>query len=86
MIEITTFRIWISASIAWPLFWLLVFDRWFALSPLGILIVFGIPIAAWGFCWKFYRGEDQKIAFSDKLSVDKGTGLLSNLKKRLINQ
>ncbi|MDC1286399.1 hypothetical protein N8198_00780 [Gammaproteobacteria bacterium] len=86
MVEITTFRIWISASIAWPLFWLLVFDRWFALSPLGILIVFGIPIAAWVLWWKFYRGEDQIIALGEKFSVDKGVALLNNLKKHLINQ
>jgi hypothetical protein len=86
MVEITTFRIWISASIAWPLFWLLVFDRWFALSPLGLIIIFGIPVAAWVFWWKFYRGEDQKFSFSDKFSLDKCAGFINHLKKRLINQ
>ncbi len=86
MAVITTLRIWISISIAWPLLCLLMFNKWFFLSPLGLLIVFGIPIAGWAFWWRFYREEGQKIAFNDKFSVGKGVGFLTNLKKRLINQ
>ncbi len=85
MAKITTLGIWISISIAWPLLWLLVFNKWFFLSPLGLLMAFGIPIAGWAFWWKFYREEGQKNAFNDKFSVDKGVGFLANLKKRLIN-
>jgi len=86
MVEITTLRIWISISIAWPLLSMLVFDRWFLFSPLGILIAFGMPIAGWTFWWKFYREEGQKIALQDKFSVGKSVGVFKNLKKRIINQ
>ena len=85
MAEITTLRIWIGISIAWPLLSMLVFDRWFLFSPLGILIAFGIPIAGWTFWWKFYREEGQKNALNDKFSVNKGVGFFANLKKRLTN-
>jgi len=85
MIEITTLRIWIVISIAWPLLCMLMFNRWFFLSPFGLLIAFGIPIAVWAFWWKFYREESQKMAVNSKLGLDKGIGFLTNLKKRLIN-
>lgn len=86
MVEITTLRIWIGISIAWPLLSMLVFDRWFFFSPLGILIAFGIPITGWVLWWKYYREEGQKIALNDKFSVGKSVGILKNLKKHITNQ
>ena len=90
MAKITTLGIWISISIAWPLLWLLVFNKWFFLSPLGLIIALGIPIAGWAFWWKFYREEGQKIALHDKFSVGKSVGksvgILKNLKKHITNQ
>ena len=38
MAEIKTLGIWIGISIAWPLLCLLVFNKWFFLSPLGLII------------------------------------------------
>jgi hypothetical protein len=86
MVEITTLRIWIGIFIAWPLLSMLVFNRWFFFSPLGMLIAFGMPIAGWVLWRKYYREEGQKIALHDKFSVGKGVGILRNLKKRFINQ
>ena len=85
MVKITTLRIWIGISIAWPLLCILMFNRWFFLSPLGLLIAFGIPIGGWIFWWKFYREAAQKLAFNEKFNVEKGVGFLMNLKKRLLN-
>ena len=86
MAEIKTLRIWIGISIAWPLLCLLVFNKWFFLSPLGLIIALGIPIASWAFWRKYYREEGQKIAFNGEFSIGKSVGFLRNLKKRFINQ
>ena len=85
MIEITTMRIWIGVSIAWPLLWLIVVDRWFFLSPFGLIIAFGMPIAGWVFWWNCYREENQRIVLNDKLGLERVEGVLLKLKKRLIN-
>ncbi len=86
MAEIKTLGNWIGISIAWPLLCLLVFNKWFFLSPFGLLIAFGIPIAGWAFWRRYYRGKGQKIAFSGQFSVGKSIGIIENLKKRFINQ
>lgn len=67
MIKMTTMRIWISVSIAWPLFWILVFDRWFLLSPIGLLIAFGLPLAGWLIWFKFYRATRRKCCTTREL-------------------
>ena len=86
MAEIKTLGIWIGISIAWPLLCLLVFNQWFFLSPLGLIIALGVPIAGWTFWWKYYREEGQKITFSGEFSVGKSVGFIKNLKKYFINQ
>ena len=86
MVEITTLRMWIGITIAWLLLSMLVFDRWFFFSPLGLLIIFGLPIAGWVFWWKYFRQEGQQIALQDKFSVGKSIALLKNLKKHITNQ
>ena len=86
MAEIKTLGIWIGISIAWPLLCLLVFNQWFFLSPLGLIIALGVPIAGWTFWRKYYREEGQKIAFSGEFSVGKSVGFIKNLKKYFINQ
>ncbi len=85
MVKLTTMRIWIGISIAWPFLCMLMFNKWFFFSPLGLLITFVLPVAGWALWWKFYREEEQILAISDKLNVDKGIGFLTNLKKRLFN-
>ncbi|MDH3535253.1 MAG: hypothetical protein OER87_05875 [Gammaproteobacteria bacterium] len=86
MVEITTMRIWMGVSLAWPLFWILVFDRWFFFSPLGLFIAIGIPVAGWVLWWKFYRGEEQKIVSEGRQILDKSAETLLKLKKRISNR
>lgn len=86
MIKMTTMRIWISVSIAWPLFWILVFDRWFLLSPIGLLIAFGMPLAGWLIWFKFYRGDEEKMLHDARIVADKNAEVLQKLKKRMVKQ
>ena len=83
MFEITSIRTWIGVSLVWPLFWALVCNRWFFLSPLGLIIAFGIPIAGWVLWWKFYEGNGQKLMSEGRLILDKSSEILLHLKKRV---
>lgn len=83
MFDITTIRIWIGISLAWPLLWLVVFNRWFFLSPLGLLIAFGIPIAGWVIWWKYYEGNGQKLKSEAHLVSAKAAEFLHTLKKKI---
>jgi len=83
MFELTSIRTWIGISLVWPLFWGLVFNRWFFLSPLGLIIAFGIPIAGWVLWWKFYEGNGQKLLSEGRMVLDKGSETLLHLKKRV---
>jgi len=85
VVAITTMHKLIGATLAWPLLWVLVFDRWFFLSPLGLFIAFGIPIAGWLIWWKFYKSDEQKIVADSQLVLNKGTEFLHKLKKRFPN-
>lgn len=85
MIQITTMHKWMGATLAWPLFWVLVFDRWFFLSPLGLLIAFGLPIAGWVAWWKLYQGKEQKIVDGGRLVVGRSLDFLFRLKKKFPN-
>ena len=82
MIEITTTRISAGISLAWSLFWILVFDRWFLLSPLGLIIAFGIPIAGWVLWWKFYRNDEQKMVADGRLFLGKSAEIILKLKNQ----
>lgn len=86
MVEFTTMRICAGISLAWPLFWILVFDRWFLLSPLGLLVAFGMPIAAWVSWWKLFRGEEQKFLSEAGKIVAKNVAIWLKLKNRLGGQ
>jgi hypothetical protein len=81
MLDITLIRTWIGISLAWPLFWALVFNRWFFLSPLGLIIAFGIPIAGWVLWWKYYEGNGQKLLSEGRMVLGKSSEILRNLKK-----
>jgi len=81
MFVITTIRKCIAASLAWPLFWVLVLDRWFLLSPFGFIIAFGIPVAGWVLWWKYYEGDGQKLQAEGRLVLGKSSAILHNLKK-----
>jgi len=86
VVEITTMRIWMGISLAWPLLWILVFDRWFFFSPLGLFIAIGIPIAGWVFWWKYYRGEEENFMADGRQVLDKSAETLLKLKKRISNR
>ena len=86
MIAITTIQKCIGATVAWPLLWVIVFDRWFFLSPLGLFIAFGIPIAGWVIWWKYYEGNGEKLLSEGRLVLGKSTETLHKLKKRISNQ
>ena len=81
MFDIRLIRTWIGISLAWPLIWALVFNRWFFLSPLGLFIAFGIPIAGWVIWWKFYEGNGEKLLAEGRLVLGKGSQTLLKVKK-----
>jgi membrane-associated phospholipid phosphatase len=83
MFDITLIRTWIGISLVWPLLWALVFNRWFFMSPLGLFIVFGIPIAGWVLWWKYYEGNGEKLLSEGRLVLDKGTKTLLKVKKQI---
>jgi membrane-associated phospholipid phosphatase len=83
MFDIRLIRTWIGISLVWPLFWALVFNRWFFLSPLGLTIAFGIPIGGWLLWWKYYEGNGQKLLSEGRLVLDKGVKTLFKVKKQL---
>ena len=83
MIEFTTLRICIGITCGWLLFWLLVFDRWFFLSPFGLIIVFGIPITCWALCLIFYRGAEKNPVRDRRMVADRSAESVQRLKKRL---
>ncbi len=82
MFELTTIRKCIAASIAWPLFWVLVLDRWFLLSPIGLIIAFGLPIGGWVLWRKYYEGDAKKLQAEGRLVLSKSTEILQALKKQ----
>ena len=83
MFDIRLIRTWIGISLVWPLLWALVFNRWFFLSPLGLFIAFGIPIAGWVIGWKFYEGDGEKLLAEGRLVLGKGSQTLLKVKKQL---
>ncbi len=83
MFQITSLRFWIGVSLAWPLLWILIFDSWFFWTPIGLLIVFGIPAAGWLAWWKFYEGNGEKLLHEGKVAMAKGTIALNRLKKQV---
>lgn len=86
MITITTMQKCIGATVAWPLLWVVIFDRWFFLSPLGLFIAFGIPIAGWVLWWKYYEGNVEKLQSEGRLILGKSTETLHKLKNRISKQ
>ena len=83
MFEITTMRIWIGISLAWPMLWVVVFDRWFFFSPLGLVIALGIPIAGWLLWWKYYERDGQKLMSEGRLVLGRSAETLLKVKKQL---
>lgn len=83
MFEITPIRLWIGISLAWPLLWILIFNRWFFWTPLGLLITFGIPTLGWLIWWKYYEGDGEKLLTESKLMAAKSTIAFNKMKKQI---
>ncbi len=83
MFQPTPFRICLGISLAWPLLWILIFDRWFFWTPLGLFVALGIPIVGWLIWWKFYEGNGEKALTEGKLMLAKSTIALNRLKKQI---
>ncbi len=83
MFQITSLRFWIGVSLAWPVLWILIFDRWFFWTPMGLLIAFGIPIAGWLMWWKYYEGDGEKLLHEGKVAMAKSTIVFNRLKKQI---
>ena len=83
MFQFTTLRLWIGISLVWPVLWILIFDRWFFWTPVGLLVTFGIPIAGWLVWWKFYDGNGEKLVTEGKLVLAKSTIALNKWKKQI---
>jgi len=82
MFQLTSLRLCIGITLAWPLLWIMIFDRWFFWSPLGLIITFGIPILSWLVWWKFYAGTGEKLLTESKLVLARGTIALNRMKKQ----
>ncbi len=83
MVKITTLRIWIAISLAWPLIWILVFDSWFFWTPVGLFITLGVPALGWLVWWKFYEGDGERLLTEGKLALAKSTIALNKVKKQV---
>ena len=82
MFQLRSLRLWISITLAWPLLWIMIFDRWFFWSPFGLIITFGAPILGWLAWWKFYEGNGEKLLTEGKLVLAKSTIALNKMKRQ----
>ena len=82
MFQLKSLRLWIGITLTWPLLWVIIFDRWFFWSPLGLIITFGIPTLGWLVWWKYYEGNGEKLLAEGKLALAKGTIALNRMKKQ----
>ncbi len=83
MFQLTSPRLWIGISLAWPLLWILILNRWFFWTPLGLLVTFGIPIAGWLVWWKYYEGNGEKLMTESKLVLAKSRITLNKIKRQI---
>ena len=86
MIDWMTIRFWIGATIAWLLFCILVFDRWYFFSPLGLIVTFGIPAAGWFAWWRYAPTEGRALSEGEQRVLDSSAGLLQRLKDRIARE
>ena len=83
MIQLKSLRLWLVISLAWPLFWILIFDRWFFWTPLGMFVSLGVPITGWLVWWKCYEGHGEKVLTEGKLVLAKSTIVFNRIKKQI---
>ena len=83
MFDITSLRLWIGVSLAWPLLWILIFDRWYFWTPMGLLVAIGFPVLGWLIWWKYYEGNGEKLLTEGKLVLARGTIAFIKMKKQI---
>ena len=83
MFQLTSLRLWIGITLAWPLLWTMIFDSWFFWSPFGLIITFGTPIVGWLLWWKFYEGNGEKLLHESKLVLARSTIALNKMKRHV---
>ena len=86
MIDWMTIRFWMGATVAWLAFCILVFDRWYFFSPLGLVVTFGLPAAGWVIWWRYAPTESRALSDGEQRALDRGMGLLQRLKDRIARE
>ena len=86
MFQLKSLRLWVVITLAWPLLWIAIFDRWFFWTPIGLFVTFAIPIAGWVVWWKFYEGNAEKLLTEGKLLLARSTIALNKMKKQIANK
>ena len=86
MIDWMSIRFWMGVTVAWLLFCILVFDRWYFFSPLGLVTTFGLPAAGWFAWWRFAPSESRSLSNSEQRLLETGAGLLQRLKNRIARE
>lgn len=86
MIDWMTIRFWMGATVAWLLFCILVFDRWYFFSPLGLALTFGLPAAGWFSWWRYAPAESRALSAGEQRVLDTAAELLQRLKNRFVRE
>lgn len=82
----TTIRFWMVVTVAWLGLCILLFDRWFFFSPLGLILAFGLPLGGWFAWWRYAPAEGNEISPGEKQMLELGQEFLQDLKKRFNRQ
>ena len=82
MIKITTIRIWMGVTAAWLGLCILMFDRWFFFSPLGLIITFGLPAAGWFIWWRYSPAQGHDVSPEEKQAIELFQEFVQGLKSR----
>lgn len=83
MREVSGIRLGVVATVLWPMFWAMIFARWFYFSPLGLIIVFGLPIVCWVLWWNVYRDQSTELTLGHVVDPDDIVRSLHKLATRM---
>ena len=82
----TTLRYSLGLTVGWILLCILMFDRWFFFSPLGIILTFGLPSLGWYLWWRYAPAKGHEISEEERQLLEKSIGWLQSLKNRFNRQ
>lgn len=83
MIDLKALQFGLGATVAWLLLCILMFDRWFFFSPLGIILAFGLPVVGWLLWWRYAASDEREISPEEQQLIDKGADWVQWLKNRI---